>query len=42
MMMMGIWNSLPEEVVSADHMSLFVRRYYTERAKLNQFLIGKI
>jgi len=35
-----IWNSLPEDVVSADHSSLFIRRL--ERAKLNQLLIGKI
>jgi len=30
----------PEEVVSADHLSLFIRRL--KRVKLNQFLIGKI
>jgi len=35
-----IWNSLHEEVVSADHLSLLIRRL--ERVKLNQFLIGKI
>jgi len=35
-----IWNSLPEDVVSADHLSLFISR--TERVNLNQFLIGKM
>ena len=38
--MLRIWNSLPEEVVSADHLSLFIRRL--ERVRLDQFLIGKI
>jgi len=31
---------IPEEVVSADHLSLLIRRL--ERVKLNQFLVGKI
>jgi len=31
--------SLPQDFVSADHLSLFIRRL--ERVKLNQFLIGK-
>jgi len=35
-----IWNSLPEDVVSADHLSLFISRL--ERVNLNQFLIGKM
>ena len=35
-----IWNALPENVVLADHLSLFIRRL--EREKLNQFLIGKM
>jgi len=35
-----IWNSLPEDVVSADHLSSFIRRL--ERVKLNQFFIRKI
>jgi len=35
-----IWNLIPEDVVLADHLSLFIRRL--ERVKLNQFLIGKI
>ena len=34
-----IWNSLPEEVVSSDHLSLFIRRL--QGVELNQFLIGK-
>jgi len=33
--MLRICNSLPEDVVSADHLSLFIRRL--ERVKLNQF-----
>jgi len=35
-----IWYSLPEDVVSVDHLSLFIRRL--ERVKLNKFLIGKM
>jgi len=35
-----IWNSLPEDVVSADHLSLFISRLV--RVNLNQFLIGKM
>jgi len=38
--LLKIWNSLPEDVVSADHLSLFIRRL--QRVKLNQFLIDKI
>jgi len=34
-------NSLHDELVSADLLSLFIRRL-TERVKLNQFLIGTI
>jgi len=34
-----IWNALPEEVVSADHLTLFVR---TKIVNLNHFLIGKV
>jgi len=37
--LLKIWNSLPEDV-SADHLSLFIRRL--QRVKLNQFLIDKI
>ena len=36
---MRIWNSLPEDVVSAAHLSLFISRLV--RLDLNQFLIGK-
>jgi len=35
-----IWNSLPEDVVSADHLSLFISRL--ERVNLNPFPIGKM
>jgi len=35
-----IWNSLPEDVVSAAHMSLFVSRLVP--VNLNQFLTGKM
>ena len=35
-----IWNSLPEDVVSAAHLSLFISRLV--RVNLNQFLIGKM
>jgi len=35
-----IWNSLPEDVVSAAHLSLFINRLV--RVNLNQFLIGKM
>jgi len=35
-----IWNSLPEDVVSVAHLSLFISRLV--RANLNQFLIGKM
>ena len=35
----GIWNSLPEDIVSADHLSLFVR--LLNRFNLSQFLVGK-
>jgi len=38
--MLRIWNSLPEEVVSADHLSLFISRLVC--VNLNQFLIGKM
>jgi len=34
-----IWNSLPEEIVSADRLSLFVR--LLNRVNLSEFLIGK-
>jgi len=37
--MLRIWNSLPEEVVSSDHLPLFIR--HLQGAELNQFLIGK-
>ena len=35
-----IWNSLPEDVVSAAHLSLFISRLV--QVNLNQFLIGKM
>jgi len=35
-----IWNSLPEDVVSATQLSLFISRLV--RVNLNQFLIGKL
>jgi len=35
-----IWNSLPENVVSAAHLSLFISRLV--RVNLDQFLIGKM
>jgi len=35
-----IWNSLPEDVVSAAHLSSFINRLV--RVNLNQFLIGKM
>ena len=35
-----IWNSLPEDVVSATQLSLFTSRLV--RVNLNQFLIGKL
>ena len=35
-----IWNSIPEEVVSADHLSLFVRTL--KHVNLSQFLFGKV
>jgi len=34
-----IWNSLPEDIVSADRLSLFVR--LLSRVNLSEFLIGK-
>ena len=34
-----IWNSLPEDIVSADRLSLFVR--LLNRVNLSEFLIGK-
>jgi len=34
-----IWNSLPEEVVSADHLSLFVRLL---KRVVSQLLVGKV
>jgi len=36
----GIWNSLPEDVLSAAHLSLFISRLV--RVNLNHFLIGKM
>ena len=38
--MLRISNSLSEDVVSADHLSLFIPRL--ERVKLNHYLIGNI
>ena len=35
----SIWNSLPEDIVSADHLSLFVR--LLNHVDLSQFLVGK-
>ena len=35
-----IWNSLPDHVVSAAHLSLFIHRLV--QVNLNQFLIGKM
>jgi len=35
-----IWNSLPEDVVSAAHLSLFISRLV--RVNVNHFLIGKM
>ena len=35
-----IWNSLPENIVSADRLSLFVR--LLNRVNLSEFLIGKV
>ena len=35
-----MWNSITEDVVSAAHLSLFIRRL--ESVKLNQFLIGRL
>jgi len=37
---LSIWNSLPEDVGSAAHLSSFISRLV--RVKLNQFLIGKM
>ena len=34
-----IWNSLPEDIVSADRLSLFVR--LLNRVNLSELLIGK-
>ena len=39
--MLRIWNSLPEDVVSAAHLSLFISRLLVP-VNLNQFLIGKM
>jgi len=38
--LLRIWNSLPEDVVSAAHLSLFISRLV--RVNLNQFVIGKM
>jgi len=35
-----IWNSLPKEVVSSDHLSLFVR--HLNRVNISQLLVGKV
>jgi len=35
-----IWNALPEKVVSADHLTLFVRTL--KHINLKQFLIGNV
>jgi len=38
-----IWSSLPEEVVSADHLSLFVRHWKRRRVNLkSKILVGNV